>query len=217
MIYFENIVINLDEKGARHLCVNATFSIGDFVLIVGPNGSGKTSFLDLVSGVRKPFKGSIKGISPDQPIAYAVQDSQGSLLPWLSIISNILLPSRLTLVENDQKNEARELLERFGLLHRANDFPYCLSGGEKQAINFIRTICTPASIRLFDEVTASLHSSFKHVAREVLPITLESTVTFIVSHDRSDLILPFNRYLVIKGDMAVEVLKSEAEEIMCHV
>lgn len=216
MICLEDIVINLDPKGGRQLRVSATFNRGDFVLVVGPNGSGKTSFLDLLAGIRLQHTGTIAGVAPNFPVAYAVQEPHSSLLPWLSIISNILLPSRLTTTDGKMV-EAHNLLEKFGLLHRANDFPYRLSGGEKQAINFIRTICTPAPIRLFDEVTASLHSTFKRVARTVLPNANESTTTFYVSHDISDLVLPFNRYLAIKDNAILEVSAPDAEEMMSHV
>lgn len=217
MISLEQAVINLDHEGTRKLRVNASFQQGDFVLVVGPNGSGKTSLLDLIAGVRQCASGKLNGIAPGQPIAYAVQEPHTSLLPWRSILSNILLPSRLGGTPNDQEAEARALLDRFGLLNRANDFPYRLSGGEKQAINFIRTICTPAVIRLFDEVTASLHSSFKRVAREVLPTANDRTTTFFISHDIGDLVLPFGRFLAIYDGTVREVTKADAEEMMSHV
>ena len=217
MIRFEDIVINLDSKGGRQLSVNASFETGDFVLVVGPNGSGKTSFLDLIAGVRQHSSGNVTGVAPDCPVAYAVQEPHSSLLPWRSILSNILLPSHLASSEDEQIAEARSLLDRFGLLHRADDFPYSLSCGEKQAINFIRTVCTPASIRLFDEVTASLHSSFKHVARDVLPASSDTTTTFFISHDISDLVLPFRRFLAIQDNAVVEVSKADAEEMMSYV
>ena len=216
---FENIVISLDAKGTRQLHMNGNFEAGDFVLLVGQNGSGKTSILDLIAGIRQQSSGLIKGVSynSNRPIAYAVQDPHNSLLPWLSVVSNILLPSRLVSVEDNQKSIALEFLKRFGLDHRATDYPYRLSGGEKQAINLIRTICTPASIRLFDEVTASLHSSFKRVARDVLSTTNDNKYTFFVSHDISDLVLPFNRFFAIKDEIVEEVTKSHAEEIMAYV
>lgn len=217
MISFENVAISLDINGEHTLCVNASFKEGDFVLVVGPNGSGKTSFLDLIAGVRECASGTARGIAPKRPIAYAVQEPHGSLLPWLSILSNILLPSRLGSSVESQDSKARSLLDRFGLLHRAYDFPYRLSGGEKQAINFIRTICTPAPVRLFDEVTASLHSSFKHVARDVIPMANDKTITFFISHDITDLVLPFNRFLAIKGGAVHDISKSDAEELMSHV
>ncbi|MBI5557630.1 MAG: ATP-binding cassette domain-containing protein [Deltaproteobacteria bacterium] len=217
MISFEDVAINLDLHGEYTLRVNVSFEQGDFVLVVGPNGSGKTSFLDLIAGVRVCATGMVKGIAPNQPVAYAVQEPHGSLLPWLSIISNILLPSSLGSSVESQESKARSLLDRFGILHRADDFPYRLSGGEKQAINFIRTICTPASIRLFDEVTASLHSSFKHVARDVIPMTNEKTITFFISHDITDLVLPFNRFVAIKGGAVHDISNSDAEELMSHV
>ncbi|MEW8410600.1 MAG: ATP-binding cassette domain-containing protein [Candidatus Thiodiazotropha sp.] len=217
MICFEDVVVELDQKGARQLYINAAFEAGDFVLIVGPNGSGKTSFLDLIAGVRPYQGGSITGLIPDLPVAYAVQEPHGSLLPWRSILSNILLPSHLSSQGEGLITEARELLNKFGLLDRADDFPYTLSGGEKQAINFIRTICTPAYIRLFDEVTASLHSSFKSVARDILPENRESTTTFFISHDSSDFILPFNRFFAIQRGSLKEISKDDAKEVISHV
>lgn len=217
MIRFEDVTINLDSEGARQLHIDASFDKGDFVLIVGPNGSGKTSLLDLIAGVRQQSSGKVMGISPTSSIAYAVQEPHSSLLPWRSIISNILLPSCLSHSADKVDAKAKALLCDFGLMGRADDFPYCLSGGEKQAINFIRTVCTPATIRLFDEVTASLHSSFKRVARRVLPAENTSAITFFVSHDISDFVLPFSRYLAIQETEIAEVSKVAAEEMMSHV
>jgi ABC-type nitrate/sulfonate/bicarbonate transport system ATPase subunit len=217
MICFEDVTINLDAEGTRHLYIDATFRKGDFVLVVGPNGSGKTSLLDLIAGVRQQCRGDVKGIPANSAIAYAVQDPQSSLLPWNSVISNILLPSRLTHSTDGLHTKALALLDSFGLLGRASDFPYRLSGGEKQIVNFIRTICTPAEIRLFDEVTASLHSKFKHVARHVLSENSLSTVTFFVSHDISDMVLPFTRFLALQESKVSEVTEDEAEEMMSHV
>ena len=217
MISFEDVIVNLDTSGGRSLRVSAIFQRGDFVLIVGPNGSGKTSLLDLIAGVRRPVRGLMTRIPPEHTVAYAVQEPHSSLMPWRSVLSNILLPSRLACTSENQEVQARSLLKQFGLLHRAHDFPYHLSGGEKQAINLIRTICTPAAIRLFDEITASLHSSFKRVAREVLPTASGKTTTFVVSHDVSDLVMPFNRFLSIKNDAVLEVSRPSAEEMMSHV
>ena len=217
MIRFEDVTINLNAEGTRQLHIDTSFERGDFVLVVGPNGSGKTSLLDLIACVRKQNSGKVMGISPASSVAYAVQEPHSSLLPWRSIISNILLPSRLAHSANKLESKAKKLLDDFGLLGRANDFPYLLSGGEKQAINFIRTACTPASIRLFDEVTASLHSSFKRVARRVVPAKNASTTTFFVSHDISDLELPFTRFFAIQKTVVTEVSKAAAEEMMSHV
>lgn len=217
MIRLEDVTINLDSEGTRQLHIDASFEKGDFVLIVGPNGSGKTSLLDLFAGVRQQSSGKVMGILPTSSIAYAVQEPHSSLLPWRSIISNILFPSHIAHSTDEVDAKAKALLDDFSLLGRANDFPYCLSGGEKQAINFIRTVCTPATIRLFDEVMASLHSSFKHVARRILTEENANTVTLFVSHDISDFVLPFTRYLAIQKGEIAEVSKIIAEEIISNV
>jgi len=217
MIIFNEVIISLDQKGGRHLAIDGDFHVGDFVLIVGQNGSGKTSLLDLIAGVRKPYSGSLEGLGPDGPIAYAVQDPQSSLMPWLSIIDNILLPGSLTLEEKKKGDEAFQLLQRFGLLNRAKDYPYYLSGGEKQVVNFIRTMYTPAKVRLFDEVTASLHSTFKHVTYDVLEKSNADVCTFFISHDVSDFSLPFNRFLAIKDGVVKSVSEKEAKDIIANV
>jgi ABC-type nitrate/sulfonate/bicarbonate transport system ATPase subunit len=217
MIRFENATIYLDAEGKRPLRVNASFNREDFILVVGPNGSGKTSFLDLIAGARQLAGGRMSGIPQDSSIAYAVQDADSGLLPWRSIISNILLPSRLSHPGQLLTSKAARLLAEFRLLERARDFPYRLSGGEKQAINFIRTICTPAHIRLFDEVTASLHSSFKSIARRFLPATNAVTTTFFVSHDVGDLVLPFTRFMAIQDAEILEVSRHAAEDMMTDV
>ena len=99
---------------------------------------------------------------PGEPIAYAVQDPNSGLLPCGTIGANITLPATL---HGDHMAAIREraacLLETFRLGRRLKDYPYRLSGGEKQAVNLVRTLCTPCKLALFDEVLAPLHNDLR--------------------------------------------------------
>jgi NitT/TauT family transport system ATP-binding protein len=149
MIEFHDTVISLSHDGQRRLLVGFRLSKGDLAVLLGANGSGKTTILDVIVGARKPDTGAVKTEPANLPVAYAVQDSSSGLLPWKTILSNVLLPS---LVANnsseDKRTQALTLLKQFGLAQRQQDFPYQLSEGEKQIVNLIRAVCTPAHGRL---------------------------------------------------------------------
>jgi len=193
-------------------------SRGDWAVLVGPNGSGKTTILDIVAGVRQPDRGTLSVQSPENPIAYVVQDSNSSLLPWCSVLSNILLPLRLHRSSlGNEPAEALTLLAKFGLAERAYDFPYRLSAGEKQLVNLVRALSTPAEIVLFDEPFTNLNALVRSSVEKLVVDFARNRTTLFVTHDPADLDLPITRYFKIDNEQVIEVQRCEAQESLTHV
>src|SRR5437588_2718790 len=95
MIELRNSAISLSRDGRRILSASLRLSTGELAVLLGPNGSGKTTVLDTIAGVERLNSGTLQVDPPDSPIAYVVQDAASGLLPWRSILSNILLPANL--------------------------------------------------------------------------------------------------------------------------
>lgn len=212
MIEFHNTSITLNADKQRSLSVSLSLTAGDFAVFVGPNGSGKTTLLDVVAGTRKIDSGRIILEPAASPIAYAVQDSSSGLLPWRTILTNILLPAQL--IDGNSPLELRDkalsLLSIFNLAGRKDDFPYRLSEGEKQIVNLIRTVCTPSNIVLLDEPFASLNIKSRLVARSMLKEFVRGKTTILVTHDPTDLDWGITRYFRIANDRLIEVSAFEA-------
>lgn len=218
MIEFKDAAISLTGDGRRNLAVSLRLSTGDCAVLVGPNGSGKTTVLDVVAGVRQLDRGALLVEPNGKPIAYVVQDSNSGLLPWRNVLSNILLP--LHLQQNSlgsAPEQARTHLERFGLAERARDFPYKLSGGEKQLVNLMRALSTPADIVLLDEPFSPLNAVARSRARTLVRDFARGRTTILVTHDPADLDLPITRYFRIAGEKIEEVQRDEARESLSHV
>jgi NitT/TauT family transport system ATP-binding protein len=215
MIEFHHTIISLSQDGQRKLSIGFRLNNGDLAVLLGTNGSGKSTILDLIAGARKPDAGGVRTEPASLPVAYAVQDSSSGLLPWRSILSNILLPS---LVANnsteDKRTQALSLLKQFGLAQRQQDFPYQLSEGEKQIVNLIRAVCTPAQIMLLDEPFSSLNSRARALAKDKLLEAAKDRTTVLVSHDSTDLEWPFNRFLLIADSSVKEVDLKEARTFL---
>jgi ABC-type nitrate/sulfonate/bicarbonate transport system ATPase subunit len=210
--------VALSRDGSR--CLKATLNLeqGDLAVLVGPNGSGKTTLLDIVAGVRPLDAGIIERSRAAEPIAYAVQDSASGLLPWRTVAENILLPAQLhDAVTEALVQRSSRLLESFRLGSRARDYPYKLSGGEKQSVNLIRTLCTPCSLALIDEVLASLHHDLRAIAKRELVSWLEERTAILVTHDPDDLGLPYTRFFAINSGSVEEVDRATAERVLHDV
>jgi ABC-type nitrate/sulfonate/bicarbonate transport system ATPase subunit len=215
MIEFHKTVISLSHDGQRTLSIDFRLNKGDLAVLVGANGSGKTTILDLIAGVRKPDTGKVIAEPANLPIAYAVQDSSSGLLPWRSILSNVLLPSLVAHQSPENtRGKALSLLTQFALADRQRDFPYQLSEGEKQIVNLIRALCTPAEILLLDEPFSSLNSRTRALAKENLLQAAKSRTSVLVTHDPADLEWPFNRLLRITDSSIQEVDLSEAKTFL---
>jgi len=142
---------------------------GEFVALVGESGSGKSTLLHLAAGIDRPTSGEIRvgardvgGLPERELVLYRRRDvglvfQFFNLLPHLTVRENVELPRRLD-GGADAAARATELIERVGLLARAEAHPYELSGGEMQRVAIARALGSGARLLLADEPTGNLDS-----------------------------------------------------------
>lgn len=140
---------------------------GDFIAIMGPSGSGKSTFLNVIGGLDRVSGGEVvlDGKRIDnlgendlvdirrRKIAYVFQ--QYHLLPSLTALENVLLPSIFRGNGGDEKG-ALEILQKVGLVKRAEHRPGQLSGGEQQRVAIARALVSGTSLILADEPTGNM-------------------------------------------------------------
>lgn len=169
---------------------------GEVIVIIGPSGCGKSTLLRCINALEPIQDGKIllDGVEIDskaknlseirQKIGMVFQSYE--LFPHMTVLDNILLaPTKVQ--KRDKKEVEKEallLLERVGLLDRANYYPRQLSGGQKQRVAIVRALCMKPEILLFDEVTAALDPE---MVREVLDVMLglakQGRTMIIVTHE----------------------------------
>lgn len=170
---------------------------GDFVSIIGPSGSGKSSLLLMLGGMLSPSLGkvfiddeSLYDLSPNE-IAALRQKKMGfvfqtfNLIPYLSAIQNVQLPLLLGgLHAKDQVEKAKYLLERVGLDDRMDHKPSELSVGQQQRIALARMLANDPSIILADEPTGNLDPEMSQtVMKFLIELNKEGRTIVMVTHD----------------------------------
>jgi putative ABC transport system ATP-binding protein len=170
---------------------------GDFVSIIGPSGSGKSSLLLMLGGMLSPTEGSIL---IDQKSLYDLtandraalrQKKMGfvfqtfNLIPYLSALQNVQLPLLLAGIdEKKQQAKAQELLERVGLSERMDHKPSELSVGQQQRIALARMLANDPSIIFADEPTGNLDPEMsQQVINFLLELNQEDRTIIMVTHD----------------------------------
>ena len=183
--------------------VSFTVEEGEFVVIVGNSGCGKTSLLNMIGGLESKTEGSIlvsgkevTGPGPDRGMVF-----QGySLFPWLTVQKNVEFGLKMRGVEAKERAEtARRFVSLVGLDGFEDSLPDALSGGMKQRAATARTLANAPEILLMDEPFGALDAQTRIVMQELLArISREtgSTVLFI-THDIDEAILLGTRILVM--------------------
>ena len=168
---------NDDIKVLRN--INFEIKKNESVAIIGESGSGKTSLLMLMSGLENPTNGSIVFNGEDlseisdkrrteirkKRIGLIFQ--QFFLIPNYTALENVMFPMQINKIKNE-KEKAISILEDFGLIHRKNNLPSELSGGEQQRVAIARAISFNPEIVLADEPTGNLDKRNTEIVTDLL-------------------------------------------------
>jgi molybdate transport system ATP-binding protein len=195
----EAAVLTLEARTPRgdlELQVKLTVDSGECLALAGPSGAGKTTILRIAAGLLRPADGQVhangttwldteRGIdvpAERRRCGYVFQDY--ALFPHLTAWQNVAYPLR-GLSRQERRARAVELLERFGLLSRADARPRSLSGGERQRVAVARALARRPDVLLLDEPLSALDTrSRADAARELGALLRESEApALLVTHD----------------------------------
>ena len=176
--------------------INLELEEGRSLAIVGPSGSGKSTLLGLLAGLDSPTEGEIflnnqplhklseeeRALARKKNVAFVFQSFE--LLPGLSALENVMLPSELNL-DSQAKERATEYLSRVGLGNRTHHYPRQLSGGEQQRVAIARAFACKAKVLFADEPTGNLD---KKTGTKISDLLFEvneesSNALVVVTHD----------------------------------
>ena len=173
--------------------LTTTIRTGEVVVMIGPSGGGKSTFLRCMNLLEQPTEGTIvfDGIdivSADERTKNRVRSEMGmvfqhfNLFPHLTILDNITLAPRLVrgLDRGTAERKAMELLERVGLAEKAKAYPQQLSGGQKQRVAIVRSLAMEPKVMLFDEPTSALDPEMVGEVLDVMKDLAKNGMTMVV-------------------------------------
>ena len=188
---------------------------GEFVVIVGPSGAGKTTILNILGGMDTATSGTIYVDNVDitkfneNELTKYRRDDVGfvfqfyNLIPVLNVEENITLPIRLDGRKINKKRLA-ELLEVLGLTKRRKHLPSQLSGGQQQRVSIGRALINAPAILLADEPTGNLDTQNTQEIMQLLKASNKSyhQTIVLITHDR-EIALQADRILEIQDGQLV--------------
>ena len=207
--------------------LSETICKGDVVVIIGPSGGGKSTFIRCLNLLEQPTAGKIyfegeditaKGFDVNrhrQKVGMVFQ--QFNLFNNLTVLENITIS--LTKVkkqsEEESKEKALKLLKRVGLENKANAYPSQLSGGQKQRIAIVRALAMAPEVMLFDEPTSALDPEMVGEVLQVISDLARDGITMVVvTHEMGFARKVGTRVLFMDGGQIAE--QGTPEEIFEH-
>lgn len=195
MIEVKNLTKNF---GALHVLngINESIRDGEKVVIIGPSGSGKSTFLRCLNLLEVPTSGEIrvegKNILEKGTDVDAVRRQMGMVFQHFNLFPHLTIRQNITLAPIEQKlatkeeadKKATSLLQRIGLLDKAETYPAMLSGGQKQRVAIVRALAMNPKMMLFDEPTSALDPEMVGEVLDLIREVAETGMTMvIVTHE----------------------------------
>jgi putative ABC transport system ATP-binding protein len=186
---------------------------GEFAVICGASGSGKTTLLNIIGGIDKPTSGEIIVFGEElslkdedflsdyrcNSIGFVFQAY--NLVSTLTVAENVAFPMEWTRKPaNNIRKRVEELMETVGLGHRADHFPFQLSGGEQQRVAFARALANDPPLLLVDEPTGNLDTKTSlKVIQMLQKLKHDGKTVIVATHDERILALAEQKLLLVDG------------------
>lgn len=200
---------------------------GEFVSLMGPSGTGKSTLLNLMSGIDRPDEGAIfvDGVEVTKLSRSKLADWRAAnlgyifqthnLVPVLTAYENVELPVLLLPLSAAERRKRVELaLEAVGLSDRADHFPRQLSGGQEQRVGIARAIVAHPKVVVADEPTGSLDAKTSEQIQILLQrLNKELNITLVmVTHDSNVARIASRRLILDEGD----IVETNAHQAIPH-
>lgn len=192
----------LADGGEVSILKGISFEVGsgEFVSIVGPSGNGKSTLLNMVTGIDRPTSGEVIVTGQDlnrlseNQLALWRRHNVGiifqffQMLPALTLLENVILPMDLAnkYALKERRERAMYLLERVGLAEQANKLPNAVSGGQQQRAGIARAVAVDPPFIVGDEPTGRLDPQGAEICFELFEEWVGSGKTMLmVTHDKA--------------------------------
>ena len=202
IIQVENVVKNFKVgDGEVSILKGVSFDVdqGEFVSIVGPSGNGKSTLLNMITGIDRPSDGAITVTG--QPVHKMSENKLAAwrgeqvgiifqffqMLPALSLLQNVILPMDFAnkYSTKERRERAMALLELVGLADQAQKLPSMVSGGQQQRAAIARALANDPPLLVGDEPTGNLDSRTAADVFDLFSQLVESGKTMLmVTHDK---------------------------------
>lgn len=190
---------------------------GEFVIIVGPSGAGKTTVLNILGGMDKPTSGIIKVDEVDisnfdeKALTQYRRDDVGFVFQFYNLVQNLTAYENVELATQLCKNpvDAEAILGEVGLANRKDNFPSQLSGGEQQRVAIARALAKNPKLLLCDEPTGALdYITGKSILKLLQDMCREKGMTVIV--------ITHNSALMPMADKIIKINDGKVDKILVN-
>lgn len=194
---------------------NMSLDQGEYFVIVGKTGSGKTVLLECLAGIKEVVNGhiimdtvDITNQSPEnRQIGFAYQDSL--LFPFMTVQENILVSAKARNLHKEMEilQRMHDLVDRMGIAHLVSRYPRHLSGGERQRVSLARAILLRPRLLLLDEPLSALDTTMRKEMSDLLKeLHQKEGMTMIhVTHDISEALQLGTQMAVLQEGQFIEV------------
>lgn len=206
MITFANVTKTFRNRRGEDVLALSNVSMdvasGQLVSIVGPSGCGKSTILRMIAGLEHSDRGKVtlggKQVSrPSRDVSMMFQSS--TLLPWFTVLKNVMLPLQVAGKSNGARERATSLLETVRLSAFVEKYPYQLSGGMQQRVAMCRALAVDPEVLLMDEPFGALDAlTRERMNLELQRVWLASGKTIVlVTHSISESVFLSDKVIVM--------------------
>ena len=200
---------------------------GEVVVVLGPSGGGKSTFLRCLNGLEEINGGELivdgHEINAKKKEINKIRENIGMVFQHFNLFNNYNVLRNLTLApievkkidRNKAEEKAREMLSKVGLLDKVDSYPSQLSGGQMQRVAIARSLCMEPDIMLFDEPTSALDPEMiGEVLAVMKQLAKEGMTMVVVSHEIGFAKEVADRVLFMEGGYILE--EGTPEEVIMH-